>query len=110
LAADYADSLASDKGGPENMSEAEKRMVELAQLARGCTLLVLAEAAKNGGLVAERKEPDLPAALGRFMAIEATRLKTLGLARRPRPALRLREYVAGTEAAKTAKSQDPPPV
>src|SRR5258707_346983 len=43
LLGDYAAGLLSDKGGPEGVTAAEARMVELAALARGCTMLVLAE-------------------------------------------------------------------
>jgi hypothetical protein len=99
----YRDGLASDKGGPANIGEGELRMIELAQLARGCTLLVLAAARDGGGLVAERKGPDLAAALGRFMQVEASCLKTLGLARRARP------VDLGTYVASRREDQAEPP-
>ena len=51
----YGAGLVDDKGGPDNMSAAELRMVELAQLARACSLLVLSTAANEGGLTAARR-------------------------------------------------------
>jgi len=86
LLADYSASLVADRGGPEAMTAGEARMIELATLSRGCTMLVLAEAAKAGGIVAKRRsasivqsatvtqrfaDPDLAAALARFMQVES---------------------------------------
>src|SRR5438874_238372 len=55
LMSDYEEGLVSDKGGRDNMSAAELHMVTLAALARGCTMLVLAEAAKGTGIAGSRR-------------------------------------------------------
>jgi hypothetical protein len=44
ILANYAGSLVADRGGPDAMTAGEAHMIELAQLARGCTMLVLAQA------------------------------------------------------------------
>jgi hypothetical protein len=90
----YTAGLVDDKGGPDNMSAAELRMVELAQLARACSLLVLSTAANEGGLAAPRKGPDLPSTLARFLNVERQTLVALGLERRARPVPSLRELIA----------------
>jgi hypothetical protein len=37
----YADALEADKGGAENVSAAERSMIEVAAMARGCASLIL---------------------------------------------------------------------
>lgn len=115
ILADYAGSLVADRGGPEMMTAGEAHMIELAQLARGCTMLVLAEAARGGGIAGMRRsaswkvsagvkkltDPDLAGALGRFMKVEAAALQAIGLERRAKPVPSLSEYLA-------EKGQAPP--
>lgn len=80
---EYSASLESDNPG---MSAAEKRMAELAQLARGCTMLILGAITKHGftrhdeikGFDLHPGAKDLP----RFFAAERNALKDLGLERR----------------------------
>ena len=83
-------------------------MIELAQLARGCTMLVLAAAASGGGITGGRRsaavrgaggekrltDPDLAAALARFMQVEANALRAIGLDRRAKPVPSLAAYMA----------------
>src|SRR6266699_622605 len=52
LLQDYAGSLVADRGGADAMTAGEAHMIELAMLARGCTLLALDAAAKAGGITA----------------------------------------------------------
>lgn len=113
LLSDYGGALIADKGGADYVTAAERATVELATLARGCAMLILAQAAERDGLVGWRRgatlkgdggaqqsyrDVDLAAALARFLAVELTALKTLGLARRPRPAPSLRELLAARAA------------
>lgn len=118
----YAASLVSDRGGPEVMSAAEGHMVTLAQIARGCTMLVLTEAAQRGGIAsrrhgASRKEGavaqrlddvDLAAALGRFMQIEVTALRAIGLERRAKPLNPWALLDAPPQDGRSAPSTRPP--
>jgi len=81
----YAAGLASDK---PNLTEAEARLIEVAQISRGASMLILAEAARSGFIVKEDGTWDLaPGAkeLGKFLAIERASLQTLGLGRRAKP-------------------------
>lgn len=81
----YASGLASDKPG---LTEAEARLIEIAQISRGASMLVLAECARSGFVRKEGFSWDLaPGAkeLAKFLSIERASLQTLGLARRPKP-------------------------
>ncbi|MET0153574.1 MAG: hypothetical protein ABW298_13315 [Candidatus Binatia bacterium] len=44
----YADALEADKGGAENVSAAERSMIEVAAMARGCASLILSCAGQYG--------------------------------------------------------------
>jgi hypothetical protein len=81
----YSGSLATDK---PNLTEAEGRLIEIAQTARGATMLILSEAARSGLIVRKDGTWDLaPGAkeLSRFLAVERQCLQTLGLGRRAKP-------------------------
>ena len=81
----YSAGLASDK---PNLTEAEARMIEIAQTARGASMLILAETARSGFTRKEDGTWDLsPGAkeLSRFLAVERSCLQTLGLGRRTKP-------------------------
>ncbi len=83
----YAAGLGSDK---PDLSEAERRMAEIAQTARGATMLILAEAARTGFVREVDGTWDLtPGAkeLARFLGVERQALKDLGLERRARDAM-----------------------
>lgn len=73
-------------------------MIELPQLARGCTMLVLAEAARGRdpgrsavrldqgqGVEKRLTDPDLAAALARLMRVELTALRAIDLDRKVAP-------------------------
>ena len=82
----YSAGLACDKPG---LSEAESRLIEIGQIARGATMLILSEAARSGFIVKEDGSWNLaPGAreLAKFLAIERASLQTLGLGRRAKPA------------------------
>ena len=81
----YATGLAADK---PNLTEAEARIIEIAQTARGSSVLILAEAARSGFTRKVDGTWDLsPGAkeLSRFLSVERQCLQTLGLQRRPKP-------------------------
>ncbi|MDC8450043.1 MAG: hypothetical protein LV473_17040 [Nitrospira sp.] len=81
----YASALELDK---PNLTAGEARMIEIAQTARGATMLILAEAARSGLVVKGEDGWDLaPGAkeLSRFLGIERASLQTLGLGRRAKP-------------------------
>ena len=81
----YASGLVSDKPG---LTEAEARVIEIGQIARGASMLILAEAARSGFIQQVDGSWDLaPGAkeLGKFLSIERSALQTLGMARRAKP-------------------------
>lgn len=91
----YASGLASDKPG---LTQAEARMIEIAQIARGASMLILAECARSGFVTKEDGSWNLaPGAreLAKFLNTERAALLGLGLARRAKPALSLTDYLNG---------------
>jgi hypothetical protein len=78
----YAGSLASEKA---DLTQAEQRTIEVAQISRGCSMLILAECA-SAGLICQTTEGwNLsPGAreLGKFLTVELKALAMLGLDRR----------------------------
>jgi hypothetical protein len=89
----YSAGLASDK---PNLSEVEARLIEISQVARGATMLILAEAARSGFITKEGASWDLaPGArqLAKFLAVEKACLLGLGLDRRTRPIQTLQQYL-----------------
>ena len=81
----YASGLASDKPG---LTEGETRMIEIAQIARGASMLILAECARSGFMCRVDGTWDLSPGskeLARFLSVERSALQTLGLERRARP-------------------------
>ena len=91
----YAAGLASDKPG---LSEAEGRLIEIGQIARGATMLILAEAARSGFIHRVDGTWDLsPGAkeLARFLSVESRSLQALGLGRRAQPVASLTQYLNG---------------
>ena len=91
--------LESDK--PE-MTASERRLAEIAQTARGCTMLILAQVRAAGLIRVDEDGWDLhPGAkeLPKFLAIEVRALETLGLDRRPKPVNPLDAVRRAVEAA-----------
>jgi hypothetical protein len=81
----YAGGLLSDK---PDATEGEHRCIEVAQIARGASMLILAECARSGFITKDNGTWDLsPGAkeLARFLSIERSTLQTLGLGRRAKP-------------------------
>ena len=98
----YSAGLASDKPG---LSEAEARLIEIGQTARGATMLILAEAARSGFVIKVNGRPDLsPAAkeLGKFLSIERACLQTLGMERRAKPTMTFQQYLETKKAEDAA--------
>jgi hypothetical protein len=78
----YGAGLASDK---PDFTEAEARLIEVSQTARGAMMLIMAEAARSGFIVKEQGSWNLaPGAreLAKFLSVERACLQTLGLGRR----------------------------
>ena len=102
----YASGLASDKPG---LSEAESRLIEVAQISRGASMLILAEAARSGFIVKEDGSWNLtPGAreLAKFLSIERASLQTLGLDRRAKPIQDLAKQIqAAAEAGRDDERQ-----
>ena len=79
-------------------------------------MLVLAASARVGGIAGGRRgttltgpgqarridDVDMAASMARFMAIEMTALRALGLERRAKPALSLAEYITSKERTEPA--------
>lgn len=81
----YEDELVADKGGADSITAGERRMAEIARTARGCSMLILAEAAKRGFIQNVDGTWDLaPGAkeLSKFLNAERQALDSLGLERR----------------------------
>jgi hypothetical protein len=95
----YISDLRADK---PDLTAGEQRTLEIAQLARGVTLLIFAECAQHGLLRKVNGDWDLqPAAhaLNRFLAVELKALKLLGLDRRAKPIKKLTELLAAVPHA-----------
>jgi hypothetical protein len=81
----YSADLIADKGGDDNVSAAEKRMIEIAQT-RACRMLILAEGHKRG-LIRNIDDNDWDLTQGfkelnRYLKTERQALRDLGLERR----------------------------
>jgi hypothetical protein len=88
----YSTELIDGKGG-DHATAAERRAIEIAQTARGCAMLILKECSERGMVVSTDAGWDLaPGAkeLSRFMTVELSALKTIGMSdRRPKDVLSL---------------------
>lgn len=101
----YASGLASDKPG---LTEAEARLIEIGQISRGATMLILAECARSGFIEKTDGSWNLaPGAreLAKFLSIERASLQTLGLERRAKPAVSLMDYLKTTTAQSDSTNQ-----
>lgn len=81
----YGQDLVNDKGGDSNVSAAERRMIEIAQTARACSMLILA-AGREKGLIRNLNGTDWDLTQGfnelvRFLQTERQSLQALGLER-----------------------------
>ena len=103
----YAAGLASDKPG---LTEAEARLIEIGQISRGATMLILAEVAASGFIVKDGNSWDLsPGAkdLPKFLAIERQALMSLGVERRAKTVPQLHEYISQRSEANTQTQPAP---
>lgn len=114
LIEEYAASLLSDRGGADNMTAAERHVVEIAQTARGASMLILKECSDRGLIVETDNGWDLaPGAkeLGRFLSLELNALRTIGLDKRaPKVIDSLEEYCSrkyGTPEDSGAENEPP---
>jgi hypothetical protein len=109
----YAAALEADKGGADNISAAEKSLIEVAAMARGCSSLILQCAGQYGVVAAEKSggirtwtiSPGLRE-LPKFLKAEASALLGLGLERRAKPVDSL-EAIAREYAEKNAAALSP---
>jgi len=106
----YVDALREDK--PE-CTGAEAHAIEVAGTAKACSLLILNELQKSGFTCTIDGVVELtPAAreLPRFLSVELSALKLLGMERRLRPAITLHDYLNGkAPAPHVAKDPQPAP-
>lgn len=105
---EYAGTLLREKADP---TQGELRTIEVAQIARGCSMLILAECA-SAGLIQQTAEGwDLsPGAkeLGKFLNIELKALSMLGLERRAKQVPSLADYLSARAGAANGASGDNP--
>jgi hypothetical protein len=93
----YGDGLVADKGGPDEITAAMRHTIELASVARGCAMLILAEAKRSGFIRKIDGTWDLApgaAELAKFMKLELSALQALGFDRRERKALSIEDITA----------------
>lgn len=101
---DYSDELIADKGGSDNITAAERRMVEIAQTARGASMLILKESSERGLIVQTGAGWDLaPGAkeLAKFLNVERQALQTVGMGRRVKE-ISLQDILNEAEADESA--------
>lgn len=98
----YAEQIAADKGGEDAITAGEKRVLEIAQTARGAAMLIMAEAGRSGFTQTTEKGWDLHPGvkeLSRFLGLERQALGDLGLGRRAKDVPNLQEYLDKKRAA-----------
>jgi hypothetical protein len=83
LVEDYVPQLVADKGGPESVSFAQRKVMELAAVCRACWALAMA----HGDL----------RSVARFVNLESKCLADLGLERRAKPVLSASEIMRAKE-------------
>jgi hypothetical protein len=88
LVQDYIPPLEADKGGPEEITAGERRLLELAAAARVCWLLAVAAPIQGSRAEAAR-----------FMNVERQSLEAIGLERRAKSLPTLAAFVAERAAA-----------
>ena len=104
----YASSLLSDK--PE-ATAGQQHAIEVAATAKGCTLLILNELKKSGFTCMIDGALELtPAAreLPRFLGVELSALKLLGLARHAKPVASLSDYLNGAGRPDESVAEEEP--
>jgi hypothetical protein len=101
LLEEYGDGLTHHAGGEANISAVELRLIEIAKIARGCSLLILHDSASYGRVrgVTEKGNQTWALAPGyaelpRFLNLERQALTTLGLEKRLPPPMELATILA----------------
>ncbi len=109
---DYADSLTQHAGGEDNLSAVERHLIEIAETARGCALMILVDAARYGRvrIVSENGIQSWALAPGyselpRFLNLERQALTTLGIEKRLPPPMEL-EAIASEYAQREPSRQE----
>ncbi len=105
----YGSDLVADKGGDDNVTAGERRMVEIAQTARGASMLILAEARASGFMTRVNGIWDLAPGskeLAKFLNAEIAALKAVKLERRSKPVQSLEDYIAEKYAAADEEAED----
>ncbi len=87
----FGDGLIQDRGGVEQVTTAQRAIVEVAQIARGCATIIMAEAAEQGFILpgVDGKGWDLHPGvkeLVKFLHLMRNALTDLGLERRAKDA------------------------
>lgn len=120
----YAEGLANDKGGIEQLSDAQCKLIEIAQAARTCWLLALTELRNDGIMRVERSVTKRKKSNGEteeavtekhnphpgfkeasnYMRIEQKCLRDYGLERKRTEPVSLHDYVAAFDAAKANRA------
>jgi len=81
----YGAELTSDKGGTDSITAGERRMSEIAQMARGASMLILASASTKGFTIETDNGWDLAPGvkeLAKFLNTERSAIAAMGLQRR----------------------------
>ena len=105
----YTAGLLEDKPHP---TAGERNVIALAATAQGCTLLIMNELKQKGFTYMSHGQLELvPAAreLSRFLSVELSALRVLGLERRLRPVLTLTDYCRRRPHRRKARHAREPP-
>ncbi len=81
----YAEGLVNQKGGEDGVQDGQRHLIEIAQTARGCWMLILAEAGRKGFVIDTEKAWDLSPGvkeLPKFLGLERSALSDLGVEER----------------------------
>lgn len=92
----YLDEAVEDAGG-EDISSGKRRTLEIAQLARGCAMLILKEAKQNGFIVTTPDGWDIQPGLKdlpRFLTLELVARRNVGIERRGPPPKNLNDILS----------------
>jgi hypothetical protein len=101
----YIDEAIEDAGG-DDISSGKKRTLEIAQMARGCSMLILKEVKEKGFTITTPDGWDMHPGLrelSRFLTLELTARRKVGLERIKRPPKSLNDILTevGGETADT---------
>ncbi len=98
----YIDEAIEDAGG-DDISSGKKRTLEIAQMARGCAMLILKEVKEKGFTITTPDGWDMHPGLkelSRFLTLELTARRNVGLERLKRPPKSLNDILTEVEVDK----------